>query len=62
MSETCGIDLPVIGCVGTGVPGLDVFLATLSALAVFSFGLSMKLLGGETWRVRIGLWLLDARV
>ena len=51
-----GLELPAVGCLTTGDMGFDAILALVPVL----FGLWMKLLGGEIWRIRIGALLYDA--
>ena len=51
-----GLELPAVGCLSSGDPGFDAILALVPVL----FGLWMKLLGGETWRIRVGVLLYDA--
>ena len=56
-ADACrGLELPGLGCLSTGEPGFDAILALVPVL----FGFWMKLLGGETWRIRIGALLYDA--
>ena len=59
-AECNGLDVLDLICIDTGIAGLDGLLAVISALVPAAFGLWMKLLGGETWRIRVGHWLYDA--
>ena len=59
-AECNGLDVLDLICIDTGIAGLDGLLAVISALVPAAFVLWMKLLGGETWRIRVGLWLYDA--
>ncbi len=55
-AECNGLNLGDFGCLEAG----DIGLGLIIALAPSLFGLWMKLLGGKTWRSRVGLWLYDA--
>ncbi len=55
-AECNGLNLDDLVCLEAG----DIGLGAIIALAPPLFGLWMKLLGGETWRIRVGLWLYDA--
>ncbi len=55
-AECNGLNLGDFGCLEAG----DIGLGLIIALAPSLFGLWMKLLGGEFWRIRVGLWLYDA--
>ena len=54
--ECNGMNLGDLVCLEAG----DIGLGAIIALAPILFGFWMKLLGGETWRIRVGLWLYDA--